>query len=71
MGVLDSFKLDGKVALVSGANHGIGEGIAIALAEAGADVALAARSVPDLERVAAIIRAGGRRAADPAGRSRA
>ncbi len=62
MGVLDSFKLDGKVALVSGASHGIGEGIAIALAEAGADVAVAARSVADLDRVATIIRGTGRRA---------
>ncbi|MGA9398762.1 MAG: 2-dehydro-3-deoxy-D-gluconate 5-dehydrogenase KduD [Anaerolineaceae bacterium] len=36
--ILDSFKLDGKVALVTGAGQGLGQGMAIALAEAGADV---------------------------------
>jgi 2-dehydro-3-deoxy-D-gluconate 5-dehydrogenase len=41
-----SFDLSGKVALVTGANTGIGQAIAIALAEAGADVALAGRSEP-------------------------
>jgi 2-deoxy-D-gluconate 3-dehydrogenase len=40
------FDLSGKVALVTGANTGIGQAIAIALAEAGADVALAGRSEP-------------------------
>ena len=39
MGVLDTFRLDGKVALVTGASTGLGAAIAIALAEAGADVA--------------------------------
>jgi len=38
--VLDSFRLDGKVALVTGASRGLGQGAAVALAEAGADVAL-------------------------------
>ncbi len=42
--ILDKFKLDGKVALVTGASSGIGQAIAIALAEAGADVACHARS---------------------------
>ncbi|HLO30131.1 MAG TPA: 2-dehydro-3-deoxy-D-gluconate 5-dehydrogenase KduD [Anaerolineales bacterium] len=37
--ILDSFKLDGKVALVTGAAQGLGQGMAIALAEAGADIA--------------------------------
>jgi 2-deoxy-D-gluconate 3-dehydrogenase len=38
MGILDSFKLDGKVALVTGAGQGLGQGMALALAEAGADI---------------------------------
>lgn len=37
--VLDSFKLDGKVALVTGAGQGLGQGMALGLAEAGADIA--------------------------------
>lgn len=39
MSILDSFKLDGKVALVTGAGRGLGQGMAIGLAEAGADIA--------------------------------
>ncbi|MGY3564984.1 2-dehydro-3-deoxy-D-gluconate 5-dehydrogenase KduD [Sinomonas sp. RB5] len=42
--VLDSFRLDGKVALVTGASRGLGQGAAVALAEAGADVALLSQS---------------------------
>jgi len=38
--ILDKFKLDGKVAIVTGAARGLGQGIAVGLAEAGADVAL-------------------------------
>jgi 2-deoxy-D-gluconate 3-dehydrogenase len=54
------FDLSGRVAIVTGANTGIGQGIAVALAEAGADVALVGRSPADetAERVAA----AGRRA---------
>ena len=37
--ILDGFKLDGQVALVTGAGQGLGQGMSIALAEAGADIA--------------------------------
>ncbi|RPJ52929.1 MAG: SDR family NAD(P)-dependent oxidoreductase [Acidobacteria bacterium] len=60
--IIDSFRLDGRVALVTGAGKGIGEGIALGMAEAGADVALVARTAADLERVATTIRRLGRQA---------
>lgn len=56
------FSLEGQVAVVTGAGKGIGRACAIALAQAGADVALAARTASDLEQVAQAIRALGRRA---------
>ena len=62
MGVLDLFSLEGQVGVVTGAGKGIGRGIAVSLAEAGADVALAARSEADLDVVAEEIRELGRRA---------
>ncbi len=62
MSILDRFRLDGQVAVVTGAGKGIGRAIAIGLAEAGADVAIGARTAADLEAVAGEIRARGRRA---------
>ena len=43
MSLLDRFRLDGKVAIVTGASSGLGAAFAIGLAEAGADVAICAR----------------------------
>ena len=60
--VLERFRLDGKVAIVTGAGRGIGAATAVALAEAGADVLLAARTEAQLEEVAAKVRAHGQRA---------
>ncbi|MCX6624778.1 MAG: glucose 1-dehydrogenase [Acidobacteria bacterium] len=54
----DPFRLDGKVALVTGAATGLGAAIAIGLAEAGADLALVTRSTPLDETVAEIERTG-------------
>ena len=60
--VLDSFRLDGKVALVTGGSRGLGRTIATALAEAGADIAITARTQASCEETAAAItQATGRR----------
>ncbi|MDQ1534029.1 MAG: 7-alpha-hydroxysteroid dehydrogenase, partial [Actinomycetota bacterium] len=60
--VLERFRVDGKVAIVTGAGRGIGAATAVALAEAGADVLLAARTQEQLEAVAQKVRAHGQRA---------
>jgi len=61
MGVFDAFRLDGKVAIVTGASRGLGKAMALALAEAGADLVLVSRSRADLETTAKAIEALGRR----------
>jgi len=61
MSVLDSFRLDGKVAIVTGASSGLGVAFAQGLAEAGADVAVCARRVDRLEQTRAAVEARGHR----------
>lgn len=57
--ILDAFRLDGKVALVTGSSRGLGQGAALALAEAGADIALLDRETPH-ETVAQVTALGRR-----------
>jgi NAD(P)-dependent dehydrogenase (short-subunit alcohol dehydrogenase family) len=56
------FSLNGKVALITGGSRGIGKATALGLARAGADIAIASRTLTDLESVAAEIRDLGRKA---------
>jgi 7-alpha-hydroxysteroid dehydrogenase len=63
MSILDRFRVDGQVAIVTGAGRGIGAATAVALAEAGADVVVSARTAEQIEEVAETIRGLGRRAA--------
>src|SRR3972149_1242551 len=61
MGVLDKLQLDGKLAVVTGAGRGLARAMALALAGAGCDIVAAARTRPQIEETAEVVRALGRR----------
>jgi 7-alpha-hydroxysteroid dehydrogenase len=60
--ILDKFRLDDKIAVITGGGRGLGAAIALAFAEVGADVVIASRTQSELDGVAEKIRATGRRA---------
>lgn len=60
--ILDRFRLDGQVAVVTGAGRGLGAAIAVAFAEVGANVLISSRTESELESVAARIEHAGARA---------
>ena len=62
MSILDRFRIDGQVAVVTGAGRGIGAASALALAEAGADVVISARTEEQLKETARQVEAVGRQA---------
>jgi NAD(P)-dependent dehydrogenase (short-subunit alcohol dehydrogenase family) len=59
--ILDSLKLDGKVAIITGASQGLGRAMALKFAEAGADIVAASRTQAKLEDTAAEVRQAGRK----------
>ena len=59
--IFDSFRLDGKVAIITGAGRGLGRAMAVRFAGCGADIVAAARTVAQLEETAALVRNLGRR----------
>ena len=62
MGVLDKLRLDGKIAIVTGAGRGLGRAMALALADAGANLVVTARTHAQIEETADLVRAKGRAA---------
>lgn len=60
--ILDRFRLDDKVAVITGGGRGLGAAMAVAFAEAGADVVISSRTQSQLDEVAEQVRATGRRA---------
>jgi 7-alpha-hydroxysteroid dehydrogenase len=62
MALIDRFRLDGKVAVITGAGRGIGQAIALAFAEQGADVVISARTESEIEATAQRAKKFGRRA---------
>jgi NAD(P)-dependent dehydrogenase (short-subunit alcohol dehydrogenase family) len=59
--MLPSFRLDGRTAIVTGGGRGIGQALAVGLAEAGADVAVVSRTKEDLDKTVAMIEAAGQK----------
>jgi len=59
--ILDNLKLDGKVAIITGAGRGLGRAMAVRFAQAGADVVVAARTLSELKQTAAQVQPTGRK----------